>query len=85
VAQKCQRPENPQHNNLKLLCCENHNTKVLSCCVVGFRQHKKAKKNTKTQIFRCVVNVPTTQRKWKTVIKLTFYGDVEKCVGDFLM
>ena len=21
VAHKCQRPENPQHNNLKLLCC----------------------------------------------------------------
>ena len=21
VTQKCQRPENPQHNNLKLLCC----------------------------------------------------------------
>jgi len=45
VAQKCQRPENPQHNYLKLLCCgfsgrwhfwANHNTTVLSCCVVGF-------------------------------------------------
>ena len=35
VTQKCQLPENPQHNNLKLSCCDFHNTTVLS------RQHNK--------------------------------------------
>ena len=34
VAHKCQRPENPQHNSFKLLCCDFHNTTV-------FRQHNK--------------------------------------------
>jgi len=44
VAQECQRPENPQHNNLKLLCCENHNTADLFTAVLlVFRQHNKIK------------------------------------------
>ena len=35
VAHKCQRPENPQHNNLKLLCAGFlGNTTKWNCCVV---------------------------------------------------
>jgi len=42
VAHKCQRPENPQHDNLKLLCCENHNTTDFFTVVLwDFRQHNK--------------------------------------------
>ena len=30
-------PKNPQHNSKQnLLCCDFHNTTVLSCCVAGF-------------------------------------------------
>ena len=35
VAHKCQRPENPQHNSFKLLCCGFlGNTTKWNCCVV---------------------------------------------------
>ena len=35
MAHKCQRPENPQHNNLKLLCSGFlGNTTKWNCCVV---------------------------------------------------
>jgi len=44
VAQKCQRPENPQHNNFKMLCCDFHNTTDLFIVALWvFRQHNKIK------------------------------------------
>ena len=74
VAQECQRPENPQHNNLKLVCCENHNTTDLFTAVLlVFRQHNKIK------VLCCKHTHNTTEMDAIQRIFLYFFGFLLCC------
>jgi len=69
VAHKCQRPENPQHNSFKSLCCGFlGNTTKWNCCVVDVPTTQRKLRWPRS----ANVQKPTTQQL-KTVVLWVFW------------